>query len=80
MSAAKKLSLRAQARLKRENRELRARLNDALNGAYPGVVVARVTLCVESKAEVRTAHRLGFSLVVRESGGDLILHAVRREL
>lgn len=78
MSAAKKLSLRAQARLKRENRELLARLNDILNGGYPGIVVARVMLGCQTAAEVKTANRLGFTLVVREAGGEIALHAVRR--
>lgn len=80
MSAPKKLSLRAQARLKRENRELRERLNDIINGSYPGTVVSRITLDSTVAAEIRTANRLGFSLVVRDSGGVLAFHAVRREI
>ena len=82
MSAPRKgLSLRAQARLKRENRELRARLNEIVNGGYPGTVVSRMAVGAVELATIRTAHRLGYSIVVRDnSDGTIALHAVSRTL
>lgn len=78
--ATKKLSLRAQARLKRENRELRDRLEWFTVAGYPGPVVSTISPSDTTRAQVSTAHRLGFVLVVREhSDGNIRLHALRKE-
>ncbi|MDB4916383.1 MAG: hypothetical protein JWM95_4027 [Gemmatimonadetes bacterium] len=78
---AKSLSLRAQARLKREVKELRERLNDVLNGGYPGTPIASITPTAVQLAEVKTARKLGFSIVVRdEFNGQITLHAVPSSL
>lgn len=67
--ARKRMSVRAIARMKRENRELHARLSSAKKIDQQTSLTAWTGLS-RLHAEVKTARRLGFTVEVSESGDD----------
>jgi hypothetical protein len=78
----KRMSLRAIAQMKRENRQLRERLSslrhDLSYPIYAGTEIARGSVCTEATASLRTAQRLGFLNVVSvEHDGSLNVRAVK---
>ena len=77
----KKPSFRAIARMKKELRDAKEKLREISTSSYPGTIISRISLGPTSWPEVKTAHRLGFVLVVRENSEEketIALHAVRK--
>lgn len=80
--ARKRMSLRAIAAMKRENRALRGRLEQlrsALNFPnYQGVQIAHGTICVEAGAAIRTSAKLGFlNVVIPNDSGSFQVRAIK---
>lgn len=64
--ARRRMSLRAIARMKRENRELRD-VVDGVKQGYRGTRVSKLTLSSVQDAEIKTAHRLGYTTLIRDN-------------
>jgi hypothetical protein len=78
----KRMSLRAIASMKRENRRLRDRLSQLRNTLsypiYAGVEITRGTVCVDATASLRTSQQLGFLNVVSVTqDGSLHVRAIK---
>ena len=77
MSSRKRMSLRAQARMRRENRELRDRLARARREEQRSWLTFWASGDVQ-RTEVSTALRLGFTVEVALEGDGLRFIAVKR--
>jgi hypothetical protein len=64
--ARKRMSVRAMARMKRENRELLNAL-DGVKQGYHGTRVSRHMLASARAAEIKTAHTLGYTTLIRDN-------------
>lgn len=72
----RRMSVRAIARMKREHRELLAVLNGVKQG-YSGTRVSKLNLTSVQDAEIKTAHRLGYTTLLRDNlDGTFGVHAV----
>lgn len=71
------MSLRAIARMKRENRELHAKLASAQR-VEQRTYLTRYTGLARMAREIQTARRLGFTIECAEDGDDVAITAVKR--
>lgn len=62
----RRMSLRAIARMKRENRELRDVI-DGVKQGYRGTRVSKLILSSVQDAEIKTAHTLGYTTLIRDN-------------
>lgn len=76
------MSLRAIARMKRENRRLHNRLNQLQSTLsypnYAGIEIAHGTVCTDASASIRTGQKLGFlNIVLVNEDGSLRVRAIK---
>lgn len=64
--ARKRMSLRAIARMKRENRELRNTLSGVKTGGC-GTRITRLNLLSSEDGKIKTAHLLGYTTLLRDN-------------